>query len=155
MNLKNLEEFLDAIEELKELSEESPLIVEGKKDEAALRKLGITGRIYKLNGRAIFELCEEISARHESVVIFLDNDREGRKLAKKILRYFENKNIKVNREISKRIMQMLYANEVEALYSIALKNFGEKFAYINEIKRGENNGKTGYRYCQVYNTCKN
>ena len=135
MNLEDLEKLLDAIEELNELSEESALIVEGKKDELALRKLGITGRIYKLNGKPIFEFCEEICSKHESAILFLDNDKEGRKLAKKILSYFENKNMRVNKRISRKIMQMLYANEVEALYNIALKNFGEKFAYISEIKK--------------------
>lgn len=130
MNLKNLEEFLDAVKELNKLSEEAPLIVEGKKDEIALRKLGIKGRIYKLNGKPIFEFCEEICSKHESAIIFLDNDREGKKLEKKILSYFENKNIKVNNRISKKLLRALYAYEVESLYSVAFKNFGEKFAYM-------------------------
>ena len=70
-------------EELEDLSETTPIIVEGARDVAALRKLGITKNVHPLNnGKSIFSYCEDLSKRSGSAVILTDWDRRGGQLAR-------------------------------------------------------------------------
>lgn len=55
------------------------IIVEGKKDERALRALGIED-IRTLSKRPIFEVIETVVAESSRVVILTDFDKEGKKL---------------------------------------------------------------------------
>lgn len=58
-----------------------PIIVEGRRDELALRKLGITGTIHclKATGKSRFELLEQLDGS-ERAIILTDFDREGGEL---------------------------------------------------------------------------
>ena len=70
------------IDELKAQSEDGvPIIVEGRRDEAALRKLGITGRVHclKARGESRHEFLDRLNGTKEAIVL-TDFDREGKKL---------------------------------------------------------------------------
>lgn len=70
------------IDELKAQSEDGvPIIVEGRRDEAALRKLGITGRVrcLKARGESRHEFLDRLNGTKEAIVL-TDFDREGKKL---------------------------------------------------------------------------
>ena len=62
MNNSVLEQKLQELfDELILTNETTPIIVEGKNDEAALRKIGAKGDIIRLNiGQSILNFCEEI-----------------------------------------------------------------------------------------------
>ncbi len=80
---KVLEEFEKTFSEMKKLSEEEiPIIVEGKKDEGALRELGITGPIHQIpaGGRTPLNSLENLPEYDEAIVL-TDFDRTGEELA--------------------------------------------------------------------------
>jgi 5S rRNA maturation endonuclease (ribonuclease M5) len=73
-----------------------PIIVEGKKDLAALRKLGFNGRILciKSSGKVLVDLLDEVQSGE--VILFVDFDNNGVSLAKGIIPYLESRGIKIN-----------------------------------------------------------
>lgn len=69
------------MEALSEANKKVPVIVEGKKDSTALRKLGISGEIITLHrGNNLYEFCEEIAESFHKVIILLDWDEKGEAL---------------------------------------------------------------------------
>lgn len=67
-----------------------PILVEGKHDCAALRAIGVEGKIYKVTERGIMKVAEEITQksttaysneRVKTAIILTDPDHEGNKLA--------------------------------------------------------------------------
>jgi len=68
----------EVFDELQELNKKIPVIVEGKKDALALRNLGLMGDIIILhNGQDIYGFCDDVSRRHNRVILLLDWDRKG------------------------------------------------------------------------------
>jgi 5S rRNA maturation endonuclease (ribonuclease M5) len=73
------------IEALYEINTIIPVIVEGKKDAAALRRLGLVGEIITLhNGKSLYDFCTDITERFQRVIIMLDWDEKGESLNKAI-----------------------------------------------------------------------
>ena len=58
-----------------------PIIVEGRRDEAALRRLGVSGRVYclKARGESRHEFLDRLDGTKEAIVL-TDFDREGKEL---------------------------------------------------------------------------
>jgi 5S rRNA maturation endonuclease (ribonuclease M5) len=80
---ERLEDFQKLIEELIDENKKIPIIVEGKKDKRALKVLGFKGGIYTINrGMQLFNFCEEISRKHDRVIILTDWDSRGGRIAK-------------------------------------------------------------------------
>jgi len=78
MMAQNALEFINGW--LQELADSGKLIVvEGKKDRAALQRLGITN-VFSLDKKPLFQAVEEISAISDKVVLLTDLDNEGKKL---------------------------------------------------------------------------
>jgi 5S rRNA maturation endonuclease (ribonuclease M5) len=79
---ERLREVLEALYEVNKLV---PIIVEGRKDALALRRLGLVGEIITLHrGKTLYDFCEDIAERYHKVVILLDWDSEGESLNKKV-----------------------------------------------------------------------
>jgi 5S rRNA maturation endonuclease (ribonuclease M5) len=77
-----MEETQRLFDELRTMSESgTPIIVEGRRDEAALRRLGVRGRIYclKARGESRHDFLEHLDGATEAIVL-TDFDREGKKL---------------------------------------------------------------------------
>lgn len=70
--MKKPEEFLKLVEKYKDCL----VIVEGEKDEKALRRLGFT-RVKRLN-KALYKVVEEV--KEKRVVILTDLDKKGKEL---------------------------------------------------------------------------
>lgn len=82
-DLERAERLREIIEDLSEINKLVPIIVEGKKDAIALRKLGILGEIITLhNGKNLYDFCMDIMERYSKVVILLDWDKKGDNLNK-------------------------------------------------------------------------
>ena len=67
------------------------VVVEGKRDSAALVKLGYSGKIlefHKFNGMIKFA---DSAARYRKLILLLDGDRKGRYLTKKIIELLEHR----------------------------------------------------------------
>lgn len=88
IGMKKIDNILNLVTELTEYSSEGvPILVEGKKDELALKELGVGGRIIRVRqyGKRLFELVEEL-ASYRAVIILTDFDQEGEKLADELSR---------------------------------------------------------------------
>jgi len=73
----------EVIEALCRINKIIPVIIEGKKDAAALRKLGLAGEIITLhNGKSLYDFCTDITERFHRVIILLDWDEKGENLNK-------------------------------------------------------------------------
>ena len=70
---------------------DSVVVVEGKRDSAALIKLGYSGKIlefHKFNGMIKFA---DSAAKYRKLILLLDGDRKGRYLTKKIIELLERR----------------------------------------------------------------
>ncbi len=78
-----LEDLEDALQSLiKRNYSGIPVVVEGEKDVAALRSLGLSGKILVLNvGLSIPDFCDKLSERFSEIVVLTDWDRTGGRLA--------------------------------------------------------------------------
>ena len=87
MSQDGTQERLEEVEELLEdlvadNGEGIPVLVEGEKDVAALRELGLEGEVLRVKGAsAVFAVCEHIATRHRKVILLVDWDRGGGHLA--------------------------------------------------------------------------
>ena len=69
----------------------SVVVVEGKRDSAALIKLGYSGKIlefHRFNGMIKFA---DSAAKYRKLILLLDGDRKGRYLTKKIIGLLEHR----------------------------------------------------------------
>jgi 5S rRNA maturation endonuclease (ribonuclease M5) len=63
------------------------VIVEGRKDEIALREIGFNGEILVYNNfKGIINFVDYVSRKGRKVILLLDRDRNGRSLTSKILK---------------------------------------------------------------------
>lgn len=63
------------------------VIVEGKKDELALRDVGFKGEILVYNNfKGIINFVDHVSKKRRKVILLLDRDRNGKSLTSKILK---------------------------------------------------------------------
>lgn len=89
----------------------SLVIVEGSNDKAALRKIGLKSPIvgFSNSGLPVFAFVEEIvrDYRGLTVVILLDFDKEGTRMAERISRELEEKGVKVDRFYRRTLGELL------------------------------------------------
>ena len=63
------------------------VIVEGRKDDIALREIGFKGEILVYNNfKGIINFVDHVSRKGRKVILLLDRDRKGRSLTSKILK---------------------------------------------------------------------
>lgn len=96
MDKQKIDKILDLITDLADYSSKGvPILVEGKKDEAALKALGIRGKIIRVrqHRKRLFELAEELTS-YKTVIILTDFDQEGEKLADELSRHLHSWGVK-------------------------------------------------------------
>jgi 5S rRNA maturation endonuclease (ribonuclease M5) len=79
----------------------TPILVEGRKDEEALRRLGVEGRIVRIKtgGKSFLGVATQIE--HEKlpkVILLLDFDRRGKQATNRMRRMLEHAGVKVDLE---------------------------------------------------------
>ena len=97
------------------------IIVEGKKDRASLRALGIQGPIHCVhNGDPLFEVAEQL-AHYNRIILLADFDDQGEKLSKKLLSHLEKKRCKVDLVYWLKMKKVFLrlTKDVESLSSLA------------------------------------
>ena len=85
--IAEIKKFIDLLNSEKD----SVVIVEGKRDSAALAKLGYSGKIlefHRFNGIVKFA---DSAAKYHKIILLLDGDRKGRYLTKKIIGLLEHR----------------------------------------------------------------
>ena len=89
---KSIEDLEKIIDELGEENRSIPIIVEGKKDIEALRKLDISGSIISVNaGIPLIDFCDKIAQEQTDIIILTDWDRKGGYLCRTIKKNLEGR----------------------------------------------------------------
>lgn len=115
--IRDVYEQLSAIiEDLKSLPTDALILVEGRKDEISLRKLGITAKIVRAHSPR--PLPESLSGFRE-VIILTDYDREGRLIAHKLESTVRSFGVSPNLEFRKRLRRATFGeiSHVEGLHT--------------------------------------
>ena len=108
------------VEELSSCVEQGmPILIEGKKDEEALRELGINGNIIKVSGSGLklFEIAEIAVKTSSKVIILTDFDKKGDILAKKLSEDIQSLGSHPDLNIRKNIIKITrrYIKDIESL----------------------------------------
>ena len=85
--IAELKNFVSHLNSMKE----SVVVVEGKRDSAALKRIGFSGKIlefHKFGGMINFV---DSVARHESLIILFDGDRKGKYLTGKTIQLLQRR----------------------------------------------------------------
>lgn len=106
------------LEHLAEENADAPIIVEGKNDREALRKLGIGGEVYVVNGRhTLFEMCEQMSRDHKRVILLTDWDRKGGQICHTLSKGFAANGVRTDENIRSRLSS-LSSGEIKDVESL-------------------------------------
>ena len=112
-----VEEVELALDELVQVNLTAPVIIEGMKDEKALRKLGLTGEIIILNkGMSLSDFSDWIAERYNHVVILSDWDRRGGSLCRRLKELFKGR-VNYNVDLRQRLSKYAMIKKVEGLPS--------------------------------------
>ena len=108
------------IEELKTCVEQGvPVLIEGQKDEEALKELGINGNFIKVSGSGLklFEIAEIAARSAPKVVILTDFDRKGNELARRLSLDIQSLGCHPDLQLRRTIMRMTrrYIKDIESL----------------------------------------
>lgn len=115
---ERLEQLEKVIDDLEDASNQTPIIVEGKRDVLALRLLGITTNVVSMNkGVSIFSLAESMSREHHQVIVLTDWDRRGGQLARMLKDAFAANDVSVNDVFRTRIV-ILSKKEIKDIESL-------------------------------------
>ncbi|MEM1578412.1 MAG: hypothetical protein QXN34_05070 [Archaeoglobaceae archaeon] len=115
------DEFLKAIEELKEKSREGwVIVVEGIKDEIALREIGIEGEIITFSG--FLSTAEKV--KDKNVIILTDYDSKGFEIEKGLLKILLSYGNVANVELKRRIFSQVKKEitKVEEIHRYLVRN---------------------------------
>ena len=84
---------------------ESVVIVEGKRDSNALRKLGFSGKILEFHSfKGIVKFSDSV-AKYKSIILLLDGDRKGRYLTRRIIDILEHRT-KIDLSFKKKLISI-------------------------------------------------
>ena len=111
-----MEETQRIIDELRTQSGAGvPIIVEGRRDEAALRRLGVTGKVHclKARGESRHEFLDRLDGTKEAIVL-TDFDREGKELETWLYKELSQRGVKSDLKIWIR-MRSLARTEVRSV----------------------------------------
>jgi len=87
-DLERAERLREVLGALYEVNKRFPVIVEGKKDAIALKKLGLAGEIIILHsGKGLYDFSEDIAEKFSKVIILLDWDEKGESLYSVVSKY--------------------------------------------------------------------
>ena len=120
--LKEKQERLEQI--LADLAAEAakgkPVVVEGKKDEAALSELGVTGLTFtvKTGGKSFLDAASEIESRNPAaVILLLDFDWRGRQGMAKLRQNLERARIKTDTRFWRDLKAMV-GHDIQSVESL-------------------------------------
>jgi 5S rRNA maturation endonuclease (ribonuclease M5) len=122
----NRELLVKQIKETRELNLEIPIIVEGRLDVLALRKIGFSGEIIHLpKNKTIINFSYSLT-KYREVILLMDWDRKGKRLTSILEKYLITEGIRVNLKLWK----LLNTINSETSNVEGLPAFMEKIGYL-------------------------
>ena len=121
---KEIEAFLELKNLVERMNEEvSCVLVEGRKDKEALKKIGYKGRVVYVNK------FREVEGK---IVILTDFDEEGKEAARRIIKTVGEKNIDTFfRNKFRKILKSIGRNDIQAISNLCKKY--EEFLHEQKI----------------------
>jgi 5S rRNA maturation endonuclease (ribonuclease M5) len=117
---------------LMELEESGkPLLVEGKRDKAALQSIGVKNRVFLIN-MTPDELCKRVARLADEAVVLTDFDDAGEKLGKRVEEALYSYNVLPDMEVRRKLR-----------YLLGVYHFEEIDRKLEEFKKkieGDSNG---------------
>jgi 5S rRNA maturation endonuclease (ribonuclease M5) len=98
------------------------VVVEGERDRASLRKLGLPGTIVKLHhGSALSGTAQDLVGRSRRVIVLTDWDTEGGHLAQRLREFLEAESLVLDLDYRRRLARIVRGElvHVEGLYGWA------------------------------------
>ena len=92
------------------------IIVEGKKDKAALQKLGIKN-IIELNKKPLFQIVEDVANSNEECIILTDLDEKGKEIYGKLNSNLQKNGVKVNNKFREFLFKHTKLRQIEGMDS--------------------------------------
>ncbi len=98
----------DLIASLQEASSEGALIiVEGRRDESALRSLGIRGPVMTASYRSALDLAEDVSRSYSRIIMLTDWDEKGEEMALNIEQHLRSVGSRADMDIRSRLKRLV------------------------------------------------
>ena len=140
---ERLIEIGEILEELKELSEDHIILIEGAKDKKALNRLGINGNIFMVQAEGgPIKAAEYVSSHNKKAIILTDWDHKGGIIAHETELQLSSLGSECNSEIRARLSFLCkkYIKDIESLDTLverlAFNTSGIKSGY-DTVKDGE------------------
>jgi 5S rRNA maturation endonuclease (ribonuclease M5) len=127
--MKKVENLKTVIEKLSD----KLIIVEGKKDEKALRDLGLNN-VFAINGKPFYEVVNHVINTKKQIVILTDFDRRGRLINAKLNYLLSRKGKRPNKKLRYMIMS-LGKNRIEDLENIPFKEVDDYVKISSNINK--------------------
>ncbi|HIO51554.1 MAG TPA: toprim domain-containing protein [Pelagibacteraceae bacterium] len=84
---------------------DSVVVVEGKRDSNALKKLGFSGKILEFHSfRGLVKFSDSV-AKYKNVILLLDGDKKGRYLTKRIIDLLAHR-VKIDLSFKKKLVSI-------------------------------------------------
>jgi 5S rRNA maturation endonuclease (ribonuclease M5) len=96
------------------IRDDTLVIVEGKKDKAALKKLGIKN-ILALNSKPLYKIIDKVDEKE--VIILTDLDKTGKRLYSKLQHQLSQKGVKINNNFRNFLFRKTKLRQIEGIDS--------------------------------------
>jgi 5S rRNA maturation endonuclease (ribonuclease M5) len=113
----NYEALKRHLEKLQNASNSAIIIVEGKRDVAALKPL-LKANFFVINKgikRSLYETAEHIASKYRSAILLLDADKKGKELKRKMRSYLSLHGVRVH--VEQKLLKLAHVRNVEDLCS--------------------------------------
>jgi len=98
------------------------VVVEGKRDEDALKKLGYAGKICQFHSfKGLIKFADSMP-KYKNLILLLDSDRKGRYLTKRIISQLQHR----------MTIDLSYRKELTAMTKGRVKNVEDLIMYVTE-----------------------
>ena len=109
---KETEEFNRHIEKIKYSN--IIIIVEGKKDRAALNKFGVTN-IVELTKKPLFQIVEEVAGSNEECIILTDLDKKGKQIYSRLNSDLQKHGVNVDNKFRNFLFKNTKLRQIEGM----------------------------------------
>ena len=104
-DLEALEELIASL--LDASFQGAAVIVEGRRDEQALRALGLPGPVIMASRRRALDLAEDAARNYRQIILLTDWDGKGDEMCKTIERHLRSMGSRPDREIRSRLKKLV------------------------------------------------